>query len=228
MRCKKAKKLISDHIDGELDSRKLTSLEEHLDACEPCRKIMEQYKTITQTAQEFETEAPSPFQWTRIKQGLETSTPTYEGSPKKMRGWSPTLKYAVGLLTALVVVGAAVIGFYHLGNQSQLRLSDPQKEVIANLKQAEKHYKLAIESMMKAAQSLENGMDPDVARVFQANLDLIDSSIAACREAVLNDPKDIESRNILLAAYKEKTNLLYNLLNVKDYSPKNGESETKI
>jgi len=74
----------------------------------------------------------------------------------------------------------------------------------------------------------ENGMEPEVAEVFQVNLNLIDSSISACREAVLEDPRDIDSRNILLAAYKEKTDLLYELLNVKDYSPKKGESENKI
>lgn len=100
--------------------------------------------------------------------------------------------------------------------------------MIANLKKAEKHYKLAIESMMKAVEAQENGMDPELAEVFQANLNLIDSSISACREAVLMDPKDIDSRNILLAAYKEKADLLYRLLYVKDYFPKNGESESKI
>jgi hypothetical protein len=228
MRCKKAKKLISDYIDRELRPSKRTALEEHLETCEECRKIMKHYKTISETAQGFQAEAPSPFLWTRIKQGLETAAPSDKGSPKRAWRWSPQLKYAVSLFTALLVVGAVVIGFYQLGNRSQFRLSDPQKEVIANLKQAEKHYKLAIESMMKAAHSLENGMDPEVAKVFQAHLELIDSSIAACREAVLNDPKDIESRNILLAAYKEKANLLYQLLNVKDYSPENGESQNKI
>lgn len=227
MRCKKAKKLISDYIDGELDSSKRSSLEKHLETCEECQKFMEDYKSIAHTAQELETGSPSPYVWTRIKQGVIAQTPPAEAR-KRMWKWSPELKYAVGILSLLVVVGAAVIGFYQLTNQDQLSLSEPQKEVIANLKQAEKHYKKAIESMMKAVEAQENGMDPEVARIFQTNLELIDSSISACRQAVLNNPQNVESRNILLAAYKEKADLLYKLLNVKDYSPKKGESETKI
>jgi anti-sigma factor RsiW len=227
MRCKKAKKLISDYIDGELDSSKRSSLEKHLETCEECRKFMADTQRIAHTAQELDAGSPSPYVWTRIKQGVKAQTPPAEAR-KRMWRWSPELKYAVGILSLLVVVGAAVIGFYQLTNQDQLSLSEPQKEVIANLKQAEKHYKKAIESMMKAVEAQENGMDPEVARVFQANLELIDSSISACREAVLSDPQDVESRNILLAAYKEKADLLYKLLNVKDYSPQKGESETKI
>ncbi len=230
MRCKKAKKLISDYIDGELNSSKSSSLEEHLKECEECRKTLESYETITQAAQEFNAGSPSPFVWTRIKQELKTSVPSYgaSGKGKRMWSWTPQLKYAVGLLSVFVVIGAAVIGIYRLGNQGQTNHLDPQDKVIANLKEAERHYKLAIESMRKAVDAQDNGMAPEVAEVFQTNLELIDSSIAACREAVLNDPKDIESRNILLAAYKEKANLLYKLLTVKEISPRRGESETKI
>ncbi|MFW6140207.1 MAG: anti-sigma factor family protein [Acidobacteriota bacterium] len=228
MRCKKAKKLISDYIDGELSSSKSSSLEKHLEECEECRKFMEDYKTIAHTAQELEAGSPSPYVWTRIKQGVANPAPSYESSKKRMWGWSPQLKYAVGLLSLLIVIGAAAIGIYRLGNQGQTNHLDPQDKVIANLRQAEKHYKLAIESMMKAMEAQENGMDPEVAEVFQANLELIDSSISACREAVLSDPKDIESRNILLAAYKEKTDLLYKFLDVREISPGRGESETKI
>jgi anti-sigma factor RsiW len=228
MRCKKAKKLISDYIDGELNSSRRFSLEKHLEECEECRKFMEDYKIIAHTAQELEAGSPSPYVWTRIKQGVKESTPSYEASKKRMWGWSPQLKYAVGLLSVLLIVGAAVIGITSIGNQKAVTPFGKQDKVIANLKQAEKHYKKAIESMIKAVEAQENGMDLEVAKVFQANLELIDSSISACQEAVLNDPEDIESRNILLAAYKEKADLLYKLLNVKDYSPKKGESETKI
>jgi hypothetical protein len=228
MRCKKAKKLISDYVDGELNSTERSSLEGHLESCEECRKILEDYKSIAGAAQKLDAGSPSPYLWTRIKQRIEASVPSYEGIKRSRWGWSPQLKYAVGLLSVLLIVGAAVIGFYHLGNQKGLNPFEPQDEVIANLKKAEKHYKLAIASMMKAVEAQGNGMDPKVAEVFEANLNLIDSSISACREAVLNDPRDIDSRNILLAAYKEKADLLYELLNVKDYSPKKGDSENKI
>ncbi len=228
MRCKKAKKLISDYVDGELDLTERSSLEKHFEKCEECRKILEDYKSIADAAQKLEAGSPSPYLWTRIKQRLETSVPSYEGAKRGIWGWSPQLKYAVSFLSVLLIVGAVVIGIYHLGNQGDLSPFEQQGDVIANLKKAEKHYKLAIESMIKAVEAQENGMDPEVAEVFQTNLNLIDSSISACRKAVLNDPRDIDSRNILLAAYKEKADLLYKLLSVKDYSPKKGESENKI
>ena len=53
-----------------------------------------------------------------------------------------------------------------------------------------------------------------MAAIFRTNLAVVDASINACKKAVLSDPDDIESRNYLLAAYREKTNLLTEMMGV--------------
>jgi len=53
MKCAKAKKFISEYIDGDLDKAKASSLEKHLDACPDCQKLLKDFKQIKQKAKEF-------------------------------------------------------------------------------------------------------------------------------------------------------------------------------
>ena len=100
-----------------------------------------------------------------------------------------------------------------------------QLYTLAKLQEAEHHYQLAIKALSDAAQAQNEQLDPQVAEVFRTNLELIDQSINACRQAVLNNPNDIESRKYLLAVYKEKANLLNEIMAAKDTS--SPERETK-
>jgi tetratricopeptide (TPR) repeat protein len=100
-----------------------------------------------------------------------------------------------------------------------------QQYTLTKLEEAEHHYQLAIKALNEAAMAQKEQLDPQVAEVFRTNLDLIDQSINACRQAVLTDPNDIESRKYLLAAYKEKANLLNVIMAVKETS--SPERETK-
>jgi tetratricopeptide (TPR) repeat protein len=103
-----------------------------------------------------------------------------------------------------------------------------QQYTMAKLEEAEHHYQLAIKALNEAAMAQKDNLDPQVAEVFRTNLELIDQSINACRQAVLNDPNDLESRKYLLAAYKEKANLLNEIMAVKDTSSPQGETEETI
>jgi hypothetical protein len=71
-------------------------------------------------------------------------------------------------------------------------------------------------------------MDPQIAQVFTSNLEVIDSSIMACRHMVLQNPENIDARNYLLAAYRGKMNFLNEMMEIKQASSPRREFKTVI
>ena len=100
---------------------------------------------------------------------------------------------------------------------------DQQQFALTKLAEAEHHYQLAIKALGQAVASQEKDFDPQLFAVFQKNFEIIDTFIAACKLVVLNDPEDVESRNYLLTIYKEKTNLLSEMITIQTNSFPKGE-----
>jgi anti-sigma factor RsiW len=227
MKCAKARKHISDYIDGDLDAGKVSSLERHLDACPDCRKLLEDFQNIKQKAKNLAKAEPSDQLWFRVKSALEAKT-QYRETPLRARFlfFPARLRYAVSAaLLMFVVVGSVVIGLrvWHRSGVSEV---SGQALALAKIQEAEQYYKLAIKSLWEAVQAQEGSIDPQVAKTFRVNLELIDSSLADCRRVVENNPADVESRYYLLAVYKKKTELLESMMEVSLAAPQAKESET--
>lgn len=54
-----------------------------------------------------------------------------------------------------------------------------------------------------------------MAELFDRNLTVIDATIQACRQAVLDEPDDLEARDFLMAAYTRKITLLDDALDLQ-------------
>jgi len=89
-----------------------------------------------------------------------------------------------------------------------------QNYALAKLKEAEHHYQMAIKALWEAVQAQKKSYDPQIAKIFKANLEIIDDSIQACKLALQSDPRDLESRKFLLAAYKKKAELLGSMMEI--------------
>jgi len=230
MRCSKAKKLISDYIDRNLKVRQNTSLEKHLDVCPDCRKLLKDFQKIANSAKEIEELAPSDKTWLKIMARLrpeEKKMLVFQ--PQKREKFSllfspPKLKYALSAAVLLVfIVCAGIVGLHYFGGKDVLSGEDLQRYTLAKLDEAEHHYQLAIKALWEAVSAQEENVDPQIAEVFKKNLELIDSSIVACRQIVLHEPGNINARKYLLAAYREKVDVLEEMMEIKETSsPKRG------
>jgi predicted anti-sigma-YlaC factor YlaD len=229
MRCTKAKKLISEYIDGSLDARKIAGLEQHLDRCPDCRELFKDFQTITRDAKQLGEVSPSPHAWLKIRERLTTEGQTVLTLPtRKREGFAfPKLKYALSsALVLVVIVGIVIFGLWYMKGREGLEGLDAQSHTLAKLAEAEHHYQLAVKALWEAVSSQEGSLDPQVAEVFQTNLEIIDMSIAACKEAVLSEPEDIDARNYLLAAYKEKVDFLNEMLVARGTSSRQKAKKT--
>jgi hypothetical protein len=122
---------------------------------------------------------------------------------------APAWKFAIASALVLLLIGTGIFFGLRLGrNGLSSGLGDREKYTLAKLDEAERYYQQAIKSLGEAFAAQKGGMVPQVADMFDKNLQVVDATIQACRAAVLKEPENLEARNYLMAAYMDKVNVL--------------------
>lgn len=235
MKCSSVRKLISDYIDNNLDSKKTFTVERHLDTCPDCKHLLEDFQGIIKDAKDLKEISPSEKTWLELKAKLESKDQrTLELKPRREKRFSfliypPKLKYALSsALLAAVIVVAVTVGLKNWRGKNVLEREALQKYTLAKLNEAEHHYQLAIKALGEALYAQEGNIDPQIAKVFRANLEIIDSSILTCRQIVLQEPDNFEARNYLLTAYRGKVDFLNGMIEMQKSSSQKKELKTSI
>jgi len=234
MKCSKSRKFISDYIDDNLDAKDRLLIESHLDVCPDCQQLLKDFQGITEKAKGLEEISPSPQLWPKIKAKLESEPQEVITLLPQRRKWlaslfyQPHLKYALGsALMLLLIIGVVTLGLWFSRGKGVVGKDDMNGYTFAKLKEAERHYQLAIKALEEAVLAQEGEVDPLTVAVFRKNLEIINSSIISCQQALQEEPDDIETRNYLLVAYMEKVDLLNEMMNLKKKSTrKPGEEIT--
>ena len=205
--CGKARKWISESVDGNLSPEQTERLEAHVCGCEPCRKLWDDFAAIREDAGALEEQTPSENVWNRIQRSMRTDK-IMASPPRPLRVWSllagSRLRPVLASGFALILILAAVFfGLRHYGSQPVNGGLEPSQQFALNkLAEAEGYYRKAIEALSAAVSAREADFDPKILAVFQKNLTVVNQSIEACRQAVLYNPDDFDTRNFLLAAYQ--------------------------
>lgn len=213
MRCAKARRLISEYVDGGLDARRSERLARHLESCPECREVLADFEAIVRDAGSLEAPEPPDRVWLRVKAGLQTAgrepapavaVPGFAFGPARWR-------LAAAAFVALTLVAGGLLVGLRL-TRTGMASADPERYTLAKLDEAEHYYQLAIKSLSEAFAAGKKNLAPEVAEMFQKNLDVVDLTIQACRAAVVAEPDNIEARDFLLSAYREKLTLLDTVL----------------
>lgn len=214
MRCRKARAMISEYADGTLAPREAAALERHLETCADCRAVLVDFRVLAHEARGLETPPVPAEAWSRIRARLRES-----GVPAAHNAWGifgrPRLAPALAALALMAVAAGGVFIGLRLGRKP-MTLSPDMKEqaTLAKLDEAEWHYEMAIKSLGEALAGQGGRLSPEVTEMFARNLEVVDMTIQACRQAVRSEPDDMRARDYLLAAYKEKVVLLDDLLDM--------------
>jgi hypothetical protein len=215
MRCRKAKAMISEYADGMLTPRKAAVLEGHLETCADCRAVLVDFRVLIREAPGLETPPVPAEAWSRIRAGLREPR-----LPSARNAWTlsgrPHLAPALAALALTVVAAGGIFIGLKLGRKPEAPSPDMREQAtLAKLDEAEHYYELAIKSLGEALAGPGGRLSPEVSEMFARNLEVVDMTIQACRQAVRNEPDNIGARDYLLAAYKEKVVLLDDLLDMK-------------
>jgi len=225
MRCRKAMEDISHAVDGELAGRESARLERHLAACPKCRELEADLRRIVAGAAKLGTPEPSDRVWRDLRAGLvreETGQAEREGARERafrrpaFGAGLPALRYAGVAAAALILVVAGIALGRRLGRGPVTPGPEAREQyTLAKLDEAERYYQQAIKSLGEAFAAQKGVLGPEVAELFDRNLSVIDATIQACRQAVREEPDDLEARNYLLAAYTQKITLLDDALDLQ-------------
>ncbi len=233
MRCSRAKRLISECMDGKINDKQNLNLEQHLVSCLDCEQFFEDFQAIIERAKSLENLTPSGQSWLKIRAKLETEEQKVLTVRRQKRGrlslllQPPRLKYAsIGALLAAFIIFVGLFGLQYWSGRSNQEGEDLQKYTLAKLNEAELHYQLAIKALWEAVSAQGGAEDLQLAEVFKINLEIIDSSITAFRQLILQEPDNNEARIYLLAVYREKVDFLNKMIEEKKTSSSKGIGTT--
>jgi hypothetical protein len=103
--------------------------------------------------------------------------------------------------------------------------ADPVASVQAELQLATEHYEKAIQQLEEIARSDDNALDPQVAAVFQKNLQVIDQAIDESRSALQSQPASAIVQEGLFEAMRSKVALLQQTVELINEMRKGNQAE---
>lgn len=214
MRCRKAEFLISDYVDGSLGPADAARLEAHLATCADCRSVLADLRALVRGAGTIETPDVPAEAWSRIRARLrEAGAPAYRDE-RALFGRPRLAPALAALALTAVVVGGTFVGLKLGRGPAALSPEERERATLAKLDEAERYYELAVKSLGEAVAARSGRLSPQVTEMFAGNLEVVDMSIQACREAVRNEPDNVKAREFLMSAYRDKVVLLDDLLDM--------------
>lgn len=224
MTCAKARRLISRELDGELRGRDCGALRKHLETCPVCRAFARDLGDIRRAAAGLETPEPSKGVWNRIRTELAAREIGTAGTAVPLGGGlfgRALVRPIASAALALALIGGGVLIGLRLGRQgggapAAPSMAESRDFTLAKLTEAETYYQKAIAALDEVYAVQRTGLAPEVAAMFERNLQVIDAAILACRDAVAGEPDSVEAWGYLLAAYRKKMLFLDDALDYRN------------
>lgn len=211
MRCAKAQRYISDHTDKLLDGEQTQALEQHLKECPACKELLDEMQMIAGEAKNMKSVLPSDNLWISIEGQIHRSARKSRSWPKgigqffRFSLYSRELAFSgSGLLAGLVLMTLFYYGIPFIQNDRSI----PDQVATDQFEEVDRHYQLAIAALNQAISEQDVKLSPELAAVFDENLEIIDEAIQSFRTTMNEYPEDQEVNEYLLICYKKKLELL--------------------
>ena len=193
-------------LDGELADAERAEVEGHLAGCADCAALHADLVALRNRARATPREIPPPpAVWAGISNATRdrrSSQFAVRSSPVGLTRWR--LAAAAALLIALS--SAVTVGVLRTGGE-QRAASIEQRTLDPRLAALEADYRRATAELVRALEA-EAALTPSVREALGRHLAVVDGAIAEARASVLERPADTDVGGMLLAAYRQKLDLL--------------------
>lgn len=190
---------VNEYIDGTLTNHERSAVEQHLESCGECSKLVAELREACRQAAALEPRQPPERAWAQIEARLRESS---------SGGWRivwPALAASVLLLLA-VATGLQLRSRPEPAGEPGARELAESAEI--ELREAEQHYQKAIELLEQIASAESDALDPAIATTLKENLQLIDRAIGESRAALDAQPESDPAQRSLLEGFRMKLVLL--------------------
>lgn len=218
MNCHEFELELGDYVDGTLPSERVKAVAAHLDTCALCRSTVADFTAIRGAARTLESQMPAAHVWTNIAAAVAQEQRRAVGDTE--RGRTPWWRLATGALAWQPLTAAAVMLVLLTGGTwlawrdaahaptTSTASTSPGSVADPEVQLAEQHYSAAIGDLEKVTQTEAGSLDPETAKVVQANLEVIDEAIGQSREALKSQPANAVAQESLFDALRSKVQLL--------------------
>lgn len=233
MTCEQFAEVVADLADGRLDAVAERAAGRHAEGCAACQAVVADLRTISAAAFTLDRLEPPARVWTRVQERLahEQITP----ASARLLAWPRTrTAWGVWAGAAAALVLATLIGLVPLlqrrdavGATADVTAPDGTlvESVQADLQAAEQHYEKAIDGLQAIARADGGELEPQVAAVFQKNLQVIDQAIGESRAALRAQPASTNVQDGLFDAMRAKVALLQQTVELINEMRKGNQAE---
>ena len=236
MSCHDYSDAIAEFVDGALDPAKRRELERHVEGCSACRALVADLKTIQAAAFTLDRVELPPHLLAALRARLaaeplpstRSGLLTFPTSRAARTAWLAAAAALLVITTAGIVSLTRPAGQH--GDQQAVAVpvetpADPVASVQAELRLATEHYEKAIQQLEEIARSDNSALDPQVAAVFQKNLQVIDQAIGESRAALQTQPASAAVQEGLFDAMRSKVALLQQTVELINEMRKGNQAE---
>lgn len=208
MTCAEFDARLDDLLDGELTAADRAGMEAHRAGCPACAALHADLEALQARARLAPREvAPGPRVWDAVRGatlGRRTSLFAVRASPIRVR---PQALAAAAL--ALVVLSSAGTAWI-LREGSERRTANSEQRTLAlapSLAALEADYLRAASELARALDR-DSSLSPDARAGLDRHLAVVDAAILEARVALRERPADSDLGGVLLAAHRQKLDLL--------------------
>ncbi len=210
MNCDQAQDLLHRYAAGTLTPELRRSLEDHLAGCAACRAEAERVTPVLAGVARLPRSIEPPADlWPAIS-GRIGRAKVVDGrfGPAATRPWWTRMPVLAAAAVALVVVSSTVTVLMMRPSGGPAGVTGRPAAMSTDFLTVEAQYTRAADEILLALQQGEVRIAPETRAILERNLKVIDQAIAESRAALAGDPANAELRNMVLATYEHKLDLL--------------------
>lgn len=225
MNCLDYQELLSEYIDGDLTANKQVTVSEHLVSCQECSLIYKDLKQIINVSQQLPLLSPENAIWQKIEKDIKEITASQNPKPKGLwsRFWNYRLELSLSMpqLTGTLATLAILILFastFSYVPQKAVLGSFSQNTVMAQVpvvNTTEMELESTLERLSHTATERYQDWDPEIQKLFDRNIKIVDKSIEESRSLEQRSPNDPVVHELIITAYQEKIRLLEQFLSLQ-------------
>jgi anti-sigma factor RsiW len=224
MNCEKVLDLIEDYHYGELSAEVASEVASHLHSCRSCTRELEALVAEDELFHSYSESLDRNIDvksrlWHSVRGRLASEHARGSGLPWFF-AWLPDsrlARYAVfASVVACISVGATLLTVRmfapapqeHVSNVDHSSPPNSLEAALQSVQRAETEYLEAIRILSAIVDKQKETLDPGQRAKLDRNLKVLDQGIAKARQAYRAHPSDPELGFYMLAAYREKVELL--------------------
>lgn len=193
--------------------------DEHIEACDDCRRALERARSIDVTAGQLPREmAPPPEVWDSVRSAIaqrERRGAAYQPLVRLWRFAGSSERRWLAAAALLLVAFTASITTVVLGTRDSeahvpgtIASTESVPVIPASVRAVEQDLAASVEILERALAERRATLLPETAATIEHSLAIIDDAIAEARQALVQDPADRALMDALSRGYSSKIDLL--------------------